>query len=262
MRDKKYIASWSGGKDSTYMVNELLKKGEKLDAIIFADTGFEFEIMYEYIEKIKKYWENKYKGVNIVLLNWKKGKKIWDSRAEGEFTKGQHVGKKRGFPFSLGMSWCTRDLKVNPMQKYIKENFKDCDVIEYIGIAYNEPKRITEDLNKKYPLFEWKITEDEIAQKLLDDGLHNPIYNVMHRTGCSICPKQSLTSLYKLWKHYPEEFDKIVKMQKKYKDGGYAIWKFKDFTTDELIEKFKKYEEKGKPSHYLIGDNEMGCMCK
>jgi 3'-phosphoadenosine 5'-phosphosulfate sulfotransferase (PAPS reductase)/FAD synthetase len=48
--DKKYIASWSGGKDSTYMVDELLKRGEPLDEVIFCDTGFEHYVKLRSVE--------------------------------------------------------------------------------------------------------------------------------------------------------------------------------------------------------------------
>jgi 3'-phosphoadenosine 5'-phosphosulfate sulfotransferase (PAPS reductase)/FAD synthetase len=227
-RKKVFTAAWSGGKDSTYMVNELLKRGDRLDEVIFCDTGHEFEIMYEYIEKIKAYWEAKY-CIKITLINWKKGKEVWDRYAETPFTKGQFKGQKRGFPFHMGMSWCTRELKVNPMKKYLAENYEGCEIIEYVGIAYNEPDRIR-DTGEIYPLYEWKITEDEIASSLVEQGLHNPLYNHFHRTGCFNCPKQSLSSLYKLYKHYNKEWEYIKQTQTRYTEEGAGVNLFKGYT--------------------------------
>lgn len=258
--DKKYIACWSGGKDSTFMVDELLRKSYPLDEVIFCDTGYEFDIMYEYIEKIKEYWQSKY-NIKITLLNYGKGKDIWESWSETQFTKGQYKGSIRGFPFHLGMSWCTRELKVNPVKKYIKQNYKSFNVVEYIGIAVDEPNRIKEN-GEVYPMVEWGVTEKEATMILIDRGLHNPLYNHFHRTGCFLCPKQSLSSLYKLWKHYDKEFSTIQKMQEHYKKNKAGVWKFKGYTVEELIVKFKAYEKKGKPTNYLDEEQPLGCMCK
>lgn len=255
-----YIAAWSGGKDSTYMVDELLRRGDPLDEIIFCDTGYEFEIMYDYIERMEEYWNRKYPDLKITKINWKKGKEVWANWSETLFTKGQYKGFIRGFPFHMGMSWCTREVKVNPMKKYLKSLKKE-NIVEYVGIAVDEPSRVRET-GERYPMVEWNITERQAADILVERGLHNPLYNHFHRTGCFHCPKQSLTSLYKLWKHYPKEWQEIVSMQEYYicMDAGVSL--FKGYTTDELIVKFKKYEAKGKPTNYLDEEQPLGCMCK
>ena len=259
--DVKYIAAWSGGKDSTYMIDEMLRLSYPLDEVVFCDTGHEFPIMYEYIEKMKEYWERKY-DIKITLINYGIGKEIWDKWAETPFTQGQFKGQKRGFPFHMGMSWCTREVKVNPMKEHIKHSYPNCKVFEYVGIAYNEPNRIKET-GELYPLYDdWQITEDEIAKILVERGLHNPLYNHFHRTGCFNCPKQSLSSLYKLWKHYPKEWKYIEDTHKRYIDEDAGVSLFKGYTTEELIVKFKNYEQKGKPTNYLEEEQPIGCMCK
>jgi diphthamide synthase (EF-2-diphthine--ammonia ligase) len=40
---KKYIASYSSGKDSTAMVIRLVKEGHPLDDIVYFETGWEIE---------------------------------------------------------------------------------------------------------------------------------------------------------------------------------------------------------------------------
>ena len=111
-------------------------------------------------------------------------------------------------------------------------------------------------------MVEWKITELEATHILVERGLHNPLYNHFHRTGCFLCPKQSLTSLYKLYKHYPKEWQIIVDMEVRHKKDGAAIWKFREFGTEELLLKFAKYEKKGKPTNYLEEEQPLGCFCK
>jgi len=263
----KYIASWSGGKDSTYMVDELLKRGLPLDEVIFCDTGYEFEIMYTYILNVEKYWKNKYPDIKITKLNWGKGKEIWDSLALSEFSKGEHVGKVRGFPFAIGMSWCTNYMKVKPYDKYIKSEYKDkgYDVTKYIGIAYDEPDRVR-DTGEVYPLVEWGLTERDVAEQLIERGLHNPLYNVFSRTGCFMCPKQSLANLYKVWKYYPHEWCELIKMQKRYIElgAGVSSWKFYEDIEKDIIPKFIKYErnKSKKIATYFTEEHQIGCMCK
>lgn len=258
---KYHIATWSGGKDSTYMVDELLRREDPLDEIIFMDTSYEFDIMYDYIEKVSEYWEKKYPDCKITKLNYGKGREIWESWSETPYTKGINEGKLRGFPYFMGMSWCTRELKVAPLQKYLKKYEDDYDVIHYVGIAFDEPKRVKEN-GEVYPLVNWKITEREAAEILVERGLHNPLYNHFHRTGCFMCPKQSFTSLYKLWVHYPKEWQIIVEMEEAYKKGDYAIHDYREIGTKALLEKFKKYEAKGKPTNYLDDEQPIGCFCK
>ena len=257
-----FVSAWSGGKDSTFMVDEILRRGEPLDEVIFCDTGYEFPIMYIYIEQMEKYWKSKYPHLKITKLNWGKGKDIWKKWAEAPFKKGQYEGQPRGFPFHMGMSWCTRELKINVLQRYVKKTYgKKATVYEYVGIAVDEPSRIRET-GELYPLFDWGFTEKDCALGLLERQLHNPLYNHFHRTGCFNCPKQSLESLYKLWTHYPNEWDEIIKMYEHYNEIGAGVNTFKGYTIEALVEKFKKYESKGKPTNYLDEEYPIGCMCK
>lgn len=54
------IANLSGGRDSTAMVIRYLQLGNNIDYILFCDTGFEFPVMYEYIEKLILYLQRNF----------------------------------------------------------------------------------------------------------------------------------------------------------------------------------------------------------
>jgi len=261
MCDKIYVASWSGGKDSTYMVDELLRRGEPLDDIIFCDTGYEHDIMYEYILKCKNYWEGKYPNVKITLLNWGEGKTIFDKWAEGGWSRGQHKGKTRGFPYPLGMSWCTRELKIYPKDRYVNSTYKGKEVYHYIGIAADEPKRIPADLgNHIYPLFDWGVTEKQATEILVERGLHNPLYNLYTRTGCWMCPKQSEYSLQVLRKNFPDKWRELKRMENMYNEMG-AVAPFKNIGI-EVIETNLIAKDKSKNKSYLEDEEPLGCFCK
>lgn len=50
----KYVASFSGGKDSAAMLLLILEKKLPLDEIVFIDTGLEFEEIYDIIDGFEK----------------------------------------------------------------------------------------------------------------------------------------------------------------------------------------------------------------
>ena len=50
-----HVYSLSGGKDSTAMIIEAIKRKDPIDVILFFDTGVEFPEMYLHLEKLNKF---------------------------------------------------------------------------------------------------------------------------------------------------------------------------------------------------------------
>lgn len=202
--------SFSGGKDSTVVVIRKFEEGtlDQIDRIIMADTGMEFEEMYDYVSKIEKYIDRK---IEIV-----KPKISWDDWFYGRYTKGSRKGEMRGFPFTAGCGcWAKRELKLKPIKEIQgKEN------IIYLGIACDELDRVKRkeymNQNNKYifPLVEWGMGEKDCIEFLEKRKLLNPLYKRFKRLGCWCCPKQSINSLKMLYKHYPEKWEKLIKYEK------------------------------------------------
>lgn len=198
----KKIASFSGGKDSAWMIIECINRGIEFDKIVFFDTTLEFPEMYDYIDKFEKYIKQK-----IIRL---KTSYTFDELFFKEFSKGKNQGRIRGFPYVIGQGcWAKRDMKLKQMNEF-KKSLND-KYIDYIGIAYDEPERYQRlNIGEQFaPLYEWKIKEAECLQGLKDLGLHNELYDKFKRLGCWLCPKQSNASLYNLYKYYPELWEKL-----------------------------------------------------
>ena len=71
--DIKHIVNFSGGKDSTAMLIRMLEENMQVDEIIFCkvmatqNIGAELPEMYEYIDKIDKYIQDKYnKKITVI----------------------------------------------------------------------------------------------------------------------------------------------------------------------------------------------------
>lgn len=235
----KYIASCSFGKDSLAMIIKIKELGLPLDEVVYCDIRFDEEpcsgempLMKEFIPKAEKILKEKY-GITVKHLTYKR------TFTEQFYTvkkRGNHKGDIYGFPYTIG-SWCNSRLKIEPIKKYLKEIEED--VIQYVGIAYDEPKRY-ERLDKKThiaPLYDLKITEKEAMEICRENDLLSPIYETSFRGGCWFCPKQRLSQLKYLYKTYPELWNKLKEMEKDSFNTFRPNW-----TLEKLEERFKNEE--------------------
>lgn len=231
MKEKpKHIVSLSGGKNSTVMLLKMLTKGRRIDEIVFADTTLEFTEMYDYIQRISEYI-----GRKITIT---KPKVSWDEWFYGTFTKGRFKGRLRGFPYVCHPCYWQRIAKLIPL----REHHGQGNYI-YVGMNYEEKhrtkiKQFLHAPNKyRFPLITWKIYDDDCIGYLERRGLAHPL-NKFRRTGCWLCPQQSISSLrilyheyQPLWKKLEQyEFDSphgfkpnttLAKLERRFKREGY-----------------------------------------
>lgn len=215
----KYILSFSGGKDSTFLLLELIRRKYPLDEVVFFDTGWEFPVMYEHIEKCKKICENN--GITFVTLHSEKSFDYWMF---------DHVAKDG----EIGFSWCgglcrwgTR-LKINALDKYHRQSGAH---INYIGIAADETERLEKERDecKRFPLAEWGITEAECLRGCYEAGFDwGGMYDHLDRLSCMFCKNKNLKELRNIRKHYPEVWDKLKDYQRRtdrpYKGEGKSVF--------------------------------------
>lgn len=234
IKEKLYVASLSGGKDSTAMILRLIEENYPLDLILFCDTGLEFSQMYRHIEKLEK-------NISIPIVKLKAEKSF-------EYYLLEHRPKRRnpnnplagnvGFSWADSRSrWCTAVLKVRVIDKYLRDLKKQYEVIQYIGIAADEEKRIREH---RYPLVEWGMTEKECLEYCYSRGYDwEGLYSIFRRVSCWCCPLQPLSELRLLRKHFPELWDKLLEWQNR-------TWrKFKsEYSVQELEIRFQFEEER------------------
>jgi len=194
----KYVyVSFSGGKDSTAMLLRMLELGEQVDEIVFADTGFEYQELYDYIDLIEKY-------IGRPITRLKFSKEDFNKWFYGTLTRGDNKGDNRGFPTAFIPCWLTREAKIKQLEDKMVDAKNIC-----VGIAYDEQKRIGNKEFIRYPLNEWKWTEQDCVRYLNKLNIINPLYKNFNRIGCYFCPKQSPSSLYTTWKVHPELWKKF-----------------------------------------------------
>lgn len=233
-KPKLHVVSFSGGKDSTAMLLRMIEENYPIDIILYCDTGLEFPEMEEHIDNVEKYI-----GRPITRLKAEKDFMYWATEHNRVVRSTKIPGFKPGdimvgyaYP-SVFSRWCTKELKTNVIQKYLRDLKKDYAIIQYVGIAADEPQR-KRDLN--YPLIEWSMTEKDCLEYCYSRGFDwGGLYEIWDRVSCWCCPLQSLGDLRKLKENRPVLWERLRDMdrtiQEKCKDQDHG--KRKNFQFDK-----------------------------
>lgn len=210
----KYVASVSFGKDSLAMLIKIKELGLPLDEVIYVDIMFDDNIsgetpeMASFITKAEKILKEKF-NIEVTHLKGITFKEQFYKVKQ----RGNHIGDNYGFPYTIG-AWCNDRLKMQPIKEYMRKQTDD--VIQYVGIAYDEPKRY-ERLNHNThiaPLYDLKITEAEAMKICEKYDLVSPIYKTSFRGGCWFCPKQRLSQLKWLYKEHNDLWNILKDMER------------------------------------------------
>lgn len=186
-KPKLHVVSFSGGKDSTAMLLRMLEEGMQVDLILYCDTGLEFPEMEEHIRKVEEYT-----GRKIMVIESDRDFMYYATEKEriikSEKTPGFSVGdvaKGFGYP-TIKARWCTKHLKTEVIDRYLRNLRKNYDLVQYVGIAADEPNR-ERDLN--YPLIKWGMTEKDCLEYCYARGFDwGGLYEIWDRVSCYCCP--------------------------------------------------------------------------
>lgn len=135
MSETKYIASVSFGKDSLAMLFLILERGLPLDEVIFYDTGMEFKAIYDTRDKILPVLNDC--GVKFTELH--PPRPFLFDMLEKPVNSKQN-GLHYGYSWCGGCArWGTAN-KTSTLDRYAKSLGND--ILQYIGIAADEQKRL------------------------------------------------------------------------------------------------------------------------
>ena len=229
---EKILVTVSGGRSSAYMAIRMHKEyQDKYDMhFVYANTGQEhpktIEFLYNIFDKfgilihlIEADVKESGVGTGYKEVTWKtlsmNGKPFED------------VIAKYGLP-TTGFMHCTRELKISPMNAYMKKHgIKK----RTLGIRFDEPNRYKPQKDVYYPLYTWKITKEFIdrwwGEQLFNLDIPDYLGN------CTWCYKKSDRKLNILSIDHPEVFNFPLRMERQYKDDTRKI--FRGYRTTEDI---------------------------
>ena len=193
----KHIVNFGAGVNSTAMIIEMVNRKMPIDYVIFSDTGGELPATYEFLEKMKVWFEEK--NIPLIIVKSKYDCSIYD-----------YYASKKTIPFRKFRD-CTDKFKKTPITKFIKQ-FKEEGVIQYIGIASDEARRIrvseTKWIEFKYPLVSWLINRKKCIEIIKKEGLPEPV-----KSGCFMCPYQPDASWKNLMETSPDLWQMARQME-------------------------------------------------
>lgn len=113
----------------------------------------------------------------------------------------------------------------------IGKQFASGKVVQYIGIAADEPNRFHNLSDaKKSPLVDAGWDEKYCREWCEDNDLLSPIYTTATRGGCWFCHNQGVGQLRLLRKNYPEYWEMMLKWDNDspvtFKPDGHTIHDF------------------------------------
>lgn len=230
-KQRKYVVLLSGGKDSTAMLLRLIEEKRPIDLILFCDTGLEFPQMYEHLKQVEEYI-----GMPIVILKAPHSFEYYFAEYNPK-RKNPELLQYRGNSWAGPKNrWCTAMLKTRITKAYLREMRKQYEVIEYVGIAADESRRVRE---RCYPLVEWGMTEADCLAYCYERGFYwGGLYELFSRVSCWCCPLQSLNELRKLYEHFPNLWCQL----QKWDDMTWRQFRA-DFSVRELTIRFEMEKE-------------------
>ena len=200
MHDVRHICGISGGKDSSALALYLRSTRPELTVeYFFCDTGAELPETYEYLTKLEAAL-----GQPIARLNADRGFDHWFEVFRGALPSPQ-------------MRWCTKNMKIKPIEEWIGDD----PAISYVAIRADESNRkgyvsTKPNISAVFPFVEDSIDQHGVMRILDDAGIGLPSYYEWRtRSGCYFCFYQRKSEWVGLADRHPELFERARQIEKK-----------------------------------------------
>lgn len=240
---RRHVISVSGGKDSTAVL--LLAREREIDATyVFADTGHEHELVYEYLDYLEQRLGVTIKRVRARFAAKMAGKREFivrqwakDGVSQERIDRALELLVPTGNPMldlclwkgrmpSTKARFCTQELKVIPItnQVLIPALKKYGKVWSWQGVRTDESRARAKlpwidregDLPGIYnyrPILSW-TADDVFAMHRKHDVKPNPLYKLgMGRVGCMPCVNCRKGELAEISKRFPDEIQRIARWE-------------------------------------------------
>lgn len=187
----------SGGRDSAALAVYMRDRIPDVE-YFFCDTGSELPETYEYLQRLEAVL-----GKRIVRLNPDKNFDHWLWVYQGTLPSPQ-------------MRWCTKMLKIKPLEAWIGED----QATTYIAIRADENREgyisHKPNISARFPFKEDGIDKPAVLKILEDAGIGLPSYYEWRtRSGCYFCFFQRKAEWVGLSERHPELFQKAIEYEEK-----------------------------------------------
>jgi hypothetical protein len=166
---------------------------------VFCDTGKELPETYKYLDRLEAYL-----GKPIIRLN------------NGQRGFEHYLAMYRGFLPSPQARWCTKHLKIEPLEHYIGDDRAN----SYIAIRADEEREgyvaTKPNIQPVFPFKEDGIVKRDVIRMLDRSGLGLPsYYEWRSRSGCYFCFYQRKIEWVGLLERHPNLFERAKQYEKR-----------------------------------------------
>lgn len=210
------IVSYGAGTNSTAILVGLYERGERPDAITFADTGGEKPHTYSHLEEVNAWCER----VGFPLVTVVKGSQPQQLKDGGLYEECIRLGVLPSKAY--GFSSCSQKWKIEPQRKFDKDFAEKHgidlkQITRLIGFDADEHSRVERALSyadrtptqQAFPLYEWGWGREECVEAIKRAGLKQP-----GKSACFYCPSTKKGEILELRTTYPLLFQKAVEMER------------------------------------------------
>lgn len=214
----RHILGLSGGKDSAALALYMEQEYPELEIeYFFTDTGSELPEVIEYLDMLESELDKPIKRLRAKdVLEDETGKLNQGSETIfGEIFKNVYAG----FLPSPQMRWCTVQMKLKPLERWLEPMLKAGEeIISYIAIradedrmGYNPPNPA---ITPKFPFVEDGIDIFGVNEILEASGIGKPsYYDWRSRSGCTFCFYQQKIEWVGLLEQHKDKFEEAIALE-------------------------------------------------
>ena len=194
----RHICGISGGKDSSALALYLRDRVPEME-YFFCDTGAELPETYEFLTRLEVIL-----GKPIARLNSERGFDHWFEVFRGALPSPQ-------------MRWCTKVMKIKPIEAWIGDE----PAVSYVAIRADEANRkgyisTKRNIESRFPFVEDGVDHDGVMKILDDAGIGLPdYYEWRTRSGCYFCFYQRKAEWVGLAERHPELYERAIAIEQK-----------------------------------------------
>ena len=210
MTNERHILGISGGRDSAALAVYMRQNHPDIEMeYFFTDTGKELPEVYDFLNRLEGFL-----GKRINRLNPDRDFDFW-------------LAEYGHFLPSAKTRWCTRQLKLRPLNLWLREDLdKGVVVHSYVAIRADEPNRAGyksqhPNMKVRFPLRDAGIDKAGVVDLLKDTDIGEPeYYRWRSRSGCTFCFFQQKIEWVRLMEEHPKAFEEARAYEKTAEEHG------------------------------------------
>ena len=265
------LISFSGGRTSGFMLHNIIQAhGGKLPDnihVTFANTGKEAPETLDFVNDVSKKW-----GVHIHWLEHYFGnerpihrtKEVTYETASRNGEPFERLLDRRGYLPNPTSRFCTSELKIKVMYRFMRKTMGYKDWYNIIGLRYDEPRRVASAM-KQYevwtnatPMNDAKHTVKDVSEFWKKQNFDLNLTNAYGKTpagNCDLCFLKGMDTTISILKERPEMADWWIKQEQKFGEHDGAKFRKDRPEYIKLVDISKSQQD------LFNDDDQMTCFC-